>query len=122
MSTRVFQNVINQLKDTIERTVAVIDETGTVIACTDLSRVGEKHPAVLDMFTSDDEVVVSDKNTYRLIGSIAKIDKYKFRSRYMGVVFQSFNLITKYTALENVILSMDVAGYKCKNKKQKNLR
>ena len=53
--------------------------------------------------------------------SIAKIDKYTFRSKFIGVVFQSFNLITKYTALENVILSMDVAGYKCKNKKQRAL-
>ena len=51
--------------------------------------------------------------------SIAKIDKYTFRSKYIGVVFQSFNLITKYTALENVILSMDVAGYKTKSKKQR---
>ena len=51
--------------------------------------------------------------------SISKIDKYKFRSRYIGVVFQSFNLITKYTALENVVLSMDVSGCKIKNKKQK---
>ena len=48
---------------------------------------------------------------------IAKIDKYKFRSQCIGVVFQSFNLLTKYTAMENVILSMDVAGYKTKNKK-----
>ena len=54
--------------------------------------------------------------------SIAKIDKYTFRSRYIGVVFQSFNLITKYTALENVILSMDVSGAKIKDKKQKALR
>lgn len=53
--------------------------------------------------------------------SIAKIDKYTFRSRYIGVVFQSFNLITKYTALENVILSMDVSGAKIKDKKQKAL-
>lgn len=51
--------------------------------------------------------------------SISKIDKYTFRSKNIGVVFQSFNLITKYTALENVILSMDVAGYKCKNKKER---
>ncbi len=50
---------------------------------------------------------------------IAKIDKYKFRSKYIGVVFQSFNLLTKYTALENVVLSMDVAGYKTKSKKQR---
>ena len=51
--------------------------------------------------------------------NVAKIDKYTFRSKYIGVVFQSFNLITKYTALENVILSMDVAGYKTKDKKQR---
>ena len=53
--------------------------------------------------------------------SISKIDKYTFRSKYIGVVFQSFNLITKYTALENVVLSMDISGAKIKNKKQKAL-
>ena len=53
--------------------------------------------------------------------SITKIDKYTFRSRYIGVVFQSFNLITKYTALENVVLSMDVSGAKIKDKKKKAL-
>ena len=53
--------------------------------------------------------------------SIAKIDKYTFRSKYIGVVFQSFNLITKYTALENVLLSMDVSGAKIKDKKKKAL-
>ena len=53
--------------------------------------------------------------------NIAKIDKYTFRSKYIGVVFQSFNLLTKYTAVENVVLSMDVAGYKTKNKTQRAL-
>ena len=53
--------------------------------------------------------------------SIAKIDKYTFRSKYIGVVFQSFNLLSKYTALENVVLSMDVAGYRVKNKKERAL-
>ncbi len=50
---------------------------------------------------------------------IAKIDKYRFRSQYIGVVFQSYNLITKFTALENVLLSMDIAGVKGKGKKEK---
>ena len=53
--------------------------------------------------------------------NVAKIDKYTFRSRFIGVVFQSFNLITKYTAMENVILSMDVTGYKTKDKKTRAL-
>lgn len=50
--------------------------------------------------------------------NIKKINSYKFRSRYVGVVFQNFNLLTKLTALENVILSMDISGKKIKNKKE----
>ncbi len=52
---------------------------------------------------------------------IAATDKYTFRSRYIGVVFQSFNLITKFTAAENVILSMDIAGVRGVDKKQRAL-
>ncbi len=48
---------------------------------------------------------------------IREIDKYQFRSKYIGVIFQSYNLLTKFTALENVMLSMDIAGVKGKNKK-----
>ncbi len=48
---------------------------------------------------------------------IKSIDKYKFRSKYIGVIFQSYNLLTKFTALENVVLSMDIAGVKDKDKK-----
>ena len=61
---------------------------------------------------SSGQIIYDGKN-------IAKIDKYTFRSKYIGVVFQSFNLITKYTALENVILSMDVSGCRIKGKKQR---
>lgn len=50
---------------------------------------------------------------------IKKVDKYTFRSKYIGVIFQSFNLLTKFTALENVVLSMDIAGAKIKNKKER---
>lgn len=52
---------------------------------------------------------------------IKDIDKYKFRSKYIGVVFQSFNLITKFTAAENVMLSMDIAGVRGGSKKEKAL-
>lgn len=40
---------------------------------------------------------------------ITKIDRYKFRSKYVGVIFQNFNLLTHLTALENVVLSMDIS-------------
>ena len=50
---------------------------------------------------------------------IRKMDKYTFRSKHIGVVFQSFNLLTKFTALENVVLSMDIAGVKGIKKKER---
>lgn len=53
---------------------------------------------------------------------IKKIDQYRFRSKHIGVIFQSFNLITKFTALENVVLSMDIAGIRERKKKEKALR
>ncbi len=52
---------------------------------------------------------------------ISKLDKYTYRSKYIGVIFQNFNLITKFTAAENVVLSMDIAGVKLKDKRAKAL-
>lgn len=53
--------------------------------------------------------------------NIKKIDRYRFRSKYIGVIFQSYNLLTKFTAAENVVLSMEIAGVKKIKKKQKAL-
>lgn len=50
---------------------------------------------------------------------IKNIDKYKFRSKFIGVIFQSYNLLTKFTALENVMLSMDIAGVKGVKKRER---
>ena len=38
MANRVFQNVVYQMKDAIDRVVGVVDETGAVIACSELGR------------------------------------------------------------------------------------
>ena len=43
---------------------------------------------------------------------------YSYRSQDVGVIFQSFNLLPKLTAVENVILSMDVSGKKFGSKKK----
>ena len=33
MANRLFQGIIHQMTDAVDRTLGVIDETGTVIAC-----------------------------------------------------------------------------------------
>ncbi len=52
---------------------------------------------------------------------ISKIDPFKYRSNLVGVIFQSFNLLLHLTAIENVILSMDISNKKIANKKEKAL-
>lgn len=74
MSTRFFQSVINQLKENIDRTIAVIDETGSIVACSELVHIGENYSHVLDLFTSNDQILTHSSNTFKLMGSCSKIE------------------------------------------------
>lgn len=48
---------------------------------------------------------------------LKKIDRDDYRAKSIGVIFQSFNLILNATAIENIILSMNISGSKEKDKK-----
>lgn len=50
--------------------------------------------------------------------SLSKMNLDKYRNTDIGIVFQSYNLLPQFTALENIILSMDINGLKEKNKKK----
>ena len=50
---------------------------------------------------------------------IKKTDRYKYRSTYIGVIFQSFNLLPHLTAAENVELSMRASGKKITDKRKR---
>jgi len=41
MSSRVFQNLVHQLRDATGRTIGVIDESGTIISCSEMGRIGD---------------------------------------------------------------------------------
>ncbi|MBQ4575311.1 MAG: ABC transporter ATP-binding protein [Clostridia bacterium] len=51
--------------------------------------------------------------------NISKLNPYSYRSKYVGVIFQSYNLLPHLNAVENVILSMDVSRKKIPDKRQK---
>ncbi|MFA5037691.1 MAG: ABC transporter ATP-binding protein [Candidatus Izemoplasmatales bacterium] len=46
------------------------------------------------------------------------IDRDQYRSKNIGVIFQGYNLLTNATALENIVLSMNISGSKEKDKKK----
>ena len=47
------------------------------------------------------------------------IDLDYYRSKDIGIVFQSYTLLPHLTASENIILSMDISGQKYENKRKK---
>lgn len=52
---------------------------------------------------------------------LSSIDLDNYRSKDIGIVFQSYNLLPHLTAIENIILSMNVSNLKIDNKKEKAL-
>lgn len=48
-----------------------------------------------------------------------KMNLNSYRNTDIGIVFQSYNLLSHLTAVQNIILSMDVSKAKVKNKKEK---
>lgn len=52
---------------------------------------------------------------------VRSIDRYQYRSRYVGVVFQQFNLLPHLNAVENVELSMRASGKKIRSKRKRAL-
>lgn len=49
---------------------------------------------------------------------IRKLDRDNYRARSIGTVFQSYNLLTNATAIENIILSMNISKEKSRQKKE----
>lgn len=51
--------------------------------------------------------------------NVKQIDRYKYRSHYVGIIFQQFNLLPYLTAVENVELSMRASGKDIPDKRTK---
>ncbi|QIK68822.1 ATP-binding cassette domain-containing protein [Erysipelothrix sp. HDW6C] len=49
--------------------------------------------------------------------NLATMDRDDYRAKSIGVVFQQFNLLTNATAIENIVLSMEIGKSDVKDKK-----
>ncbi len=125
MSNRLFQGVIHQMRDAIDRTIGVVDETSVIIACSELGRIGEVSENVsTDAFVSPGTFVVNGY-TYKSFGSRPRPEYAVFVSgsdpeagRYASVLAISLNSIKQYydekydrsNFIKNVILDNILPG------------
>ena len=68
MSNRLFQGIIHQMHDAVDRIIGVIDDSGLVIACSELSRIGESLAHAKEEMAYTTDAVVVDGYTYQQIG------------------------------------------------------
>ena len=78
MSNRLFQGVIHQMKDAVDRVIGVIDENGVIISCSELVKIGEVKQGIRDELAYTAESVAIDGYTYRQIGMCAKAEYIVF--------------------------------------------
>ena len=69
MSNRLFQGIVHQMKDAIDRTIGVIDETSVVIACSELGKIGEVNDSINSETLSSTAPFVINGYTYKSFGS-----------------------------------------------------
>ena len=73
MSNRLFQGIVYQMKDAIDRVVGVVDENSAVIACSDLTQIGSVRAGAMTEPMTDDCVKL-DGYTYRYCGQNKKAE------------------------------------------------
>ncbi len=78
MSNRLFQGVIHQMKEAIDRVIGVIDENGVIIACSDLVKIGEIRQGVREELAYSSDIVTVGGYTYRPIGTGARTEYVAF--------------------------------------------
>jgi putative ABC transport system ATP-binding protein len=61
--------------------------------------------------------VCSDGEIVYKGNSLKDLDRDEYRAKKIGVIFQSFNLLTNATGVENIMLSMSISGNRTKDKR-----
>lgn len=98
MSNRLFQGLIHQMTADIDRTIGIVDESSSIIACSDLGKIGEKDKNITPDTLLTPATFIIDGYTYKSFGN---------RPRPEYVVFVSGNdeIAQKYATILAVALN-----------------
>lgn len=125
MSNRLFQGLIHQMRDTMDCVIGVVDSTATIIACSELTKIGTTNEFVsLDLSDSHD-IFVRDGYTYKPFGSHIKPDYAVFvegtddnAAKYANIMAITLSSIKQYydekydrnNFIKNVVLDNVLPG------------
>ena len=98
MSNRLFQGVIHQMRDAIDRTIGVVDETSSIIACSELGKIGDTDPSITNDVLTTPATFIMNGYTYKSFGN-------RPRPEYAVFVEGNDEVAQKYAMLLAISLS-----------------
>ena len=125
MSNRLFQGVVHQMRNAIDRAIGVIDESSVIIACSELGKIGESNEKFSPDALSGADLLLSDGYTYKAFSDVGKSDYAVFvegtdelAGRYASILSVALNNIKQYydekydrsNFIKNVILDNILPG------------
>ncbi len=125
MSNRLFQGIIHQMKDTVDRVIGVIDDKGNVISCSELTKIGDVFEGCNLQNANLKECFVKEGYTFKPFGTNEKGDYAVFvagiddiSASYAGLLTVALTSIKQYhdekydrnNFIKNVILDNILPG------------
>lgn len=125
MSNRLFQGIVHQMKDSIDRVIGVVDNSAVTISCSDLTRIGEANEYLVLDLNENSDIFVRDGYTYKPFGTHSKPDYAVFvegtdeiAAKFCNVIAIAFANIKQYydekydrnNFIKNVILENTLPG------------
>ena len=103
MPNRLYQTVVHQMRDTIDRTIGVVESSGTILACSDLGKVGKTTTDVPVEQIGQGEGFVHNGYSYRPFGSHPTAETAVFvegtddqAAKYAAILASSLIIIKQY--------------------------
>ncbi len=124
MSNRLFQGIIHQMRDSIDRVIGVIDDSSHVVACSDLSKLDTSRE-YLSLNFGENRTFVRDGYTYKPFGNGSRYENAIFvegtddiAMRYASILSVAVSNIKQYydekydrgSFIKNVILDNILPG------------
>ncbi|MEG1994602.1 MAG: helix-turn-helix domain-containing protein, partial [Oscillospiraceae bacterium] len=125
MSNRLFQGIVHQMRDSIDRVIGVVDNSAVTISCSDLTRMGEVNEYLVIDLNENSDIFVRDGYTYKPFGTSTKPDYAVYvegtdeiSAKYCNILAVSLSSIKQYydekydrnNFIKNVILENILPG------------
>ncbi|MCL2018724.1 MAG: helix-turn-helix domain-containing protein [Oscillospiraceae bacterium] len=125
MSNRLFQGVIQQMKDTVGRVIGVIDENATIVACSETPKLGTSTDFFSIEIGESHDIFIRDGYTYKPFGIHIKPDYAVFvegideaAGKYASILAITLSSIKQYydekydrnNFIKNIILDNVLPG------------